>query len=84
MYIYYFVFTIPGKFRLGVLHSSLLKGSVQRKLRWVKNGVNRSVGASDCGAGQSFIVLFGFQLDFAIFPFPVSIAQIIGKFWKNR
>jgi hypothetical protein len=61
-----------------------LKGSVQRKLRWVKNGVNRSVGASDYGAGHSFVVLFGFQLGFAIFPFPVSTAQIIGEFWKNR
>ncbi len=32
------------------------KGSVQGKLRWVENGVNRSVGASDCGAGHSFVV----------------------------
>jgi hypothetical protein len=61
-----------------------LKGSVQRKLRWVENGVNRSAGASDYGAGHFFVVLFGFHLDFAIFPFPVSTAQIIGKFWKNR
>ncbi len=61
-----------------------LKGSVQRKLRWVENGVNRSVGASNCGAGHSFVVLFGFHLDFAIFPFPVSTAQIIGEFWKNK
>jgi hypothetical protein len=55
------------------------KGSVQRKLRWVENGVNRSVGASDCGAGRSFVILFGFHLGFAIFPFPVSTAQIIGE-----
>jgi hypothetical protein len=55
-----------------------IKGSVQRKLRWVKNGVNKSVGASDCGAGHSFVVLFRFDLGFAIFPFPVSTAQIIG------
>jgi hypothetical protein len=61
-----------------------LKGSVQRKLRWVKNDLNRSVGASDCGAGHSFVVLFGFHLGFTIFPFPVSTVQIIGKFWKNR
>ncbi len=60
------------------------KGSVQRKLRWVENGVNRSVGALDCGAGRSFVVLFGFHLGFAIFPFPVSTAQIIGEFWKNK
>jgi hypothetical protein len=59
---------------------NVLKGSVQRKLRWVENGVNRSVGASDCGAGRSFVDLFGFHLGFAIFPFPVSTAQIIGDF----
>ncbi len=64
----------------GVLDNFILKGSVQRKLRWVENGVNRSVGASDCGAGRSFVVLFRFHLGFAIFPFPVSTAQIIGKF----
>jgi hypothetical protein len=50
----------------------IIKGSVQRKLRWVENGVNRSVGASDCGAGHCFAVLFRFRLGFAIFPFPVS------------
>jgi hypothetical protein len=61
-----------------------IKGSVQRKLRWVENGANRSVGASDCGAGRSFVVLFGFHLGFAIFPYPVSNAQIIGEFWINR
>ena len=61
-----------------------VKGSVQRKLRWVENGVNRSVGASDCGAGRSFVVLFRFHLGFAIFPFPVSAVKIIGKFWINR
>jgi hypothetical protein len=60
------------------------KGNVQRKLRWVENGVNRSVGASDCGAGHSFVVLFGFHLGFAIFPFPVSTVKIIGEFWINR
>jgi hypothetical protein len=46
--------------------------------------VNRSVGASDCGAGHSFVVLFRFHLGFTIFPFPVSTTQIIGEFWKNR
>jgi hypothetical protein len=60
-----------------------LQGSVQRKLRWVENSVNRSVGgASDWGTGHSFVVLFGFHLDFAIFLFLVSTAQIIGEFWK--
>jgi hypothetical protein len=56
------------------------KGSVQRKLRWVENGVNRSVGASDYGAGHSFVVLFRFHLGFAIFPFPVSSAEFTGEF----
>ncbi len=60
------------------------KGSVQRKLRWVENGVNRSVGASDCGSGHSFVVLFRFHLGFTIFPFPVSTPEFIGKFWKNK
>ncbi len=65
-------------------HILELKGSVQRKLRWVENGVNRSVGASDCGAGHSFVVLFRFHSGFAIFPFPVSTAEFIGEFWKNK
>jgi hypothetical protein len=41
-------------------------------------------GALDCGAGHFFVVLIGFHLGFTIFPFPVSTAQIIGEFWKNR
>ncbi len=61
-----------------------LKGSVQRKVRWVENGVNRSIGASDCGAWHSFVVLFGFHLGLTIFPFPVSTAQDIGEFRKNK
>jgi hypothetical protein len=62
----------------------LLKGSVQRKLRWVKNDVIRSIGAWDCGAGHSFVVLLGFHLGFTIFQFPVSTVQILGEFWNNR
>jgi hypothetical protein len=61
-----------------------LKGSVQRKLRWVENVVNRSVGASDCGAGHSFVDLFRFHFDFTKFPFPVSTGEFIGKFWTNK
>jgi hypothetical protein len=53
-----------------------LKGSVQRKLRWVENNVNRSVGALECGARHSSVILFGFHLDFTIFLFPVSTAQV--------
>ncbi len=66
------------------LNLSAFKGSVQRKLRWVENGVNRSIGARDSGAGHSFVVLFRFCLGFAIFPFPVSTAEFIGKFWSNK
>ncbi len=62
----------------------MIKDSVQRKLRWVENGVNRNVGASDCGAGYSFVVLFRFRLGFDIFPFPAITARIIGDLWKNR
>jgi hypothetical protein len=61
-----------------------LKGIVQRKLRWVENGVNRSVGASYCSAGHSFVILFRFHLGFPLLPFPVSTAQVIGEFRKNR
>ncbi len=61
-----------------------LKGSVQQKLRWIENGVNRSIGASDCGPGNSFAVLFRFNLVFTIFPFLVSIAKFIGEFWTNK
>ncbi len=50
------------------------EGSVKRKLRWVENSVNRSRSALDWGAGHSFVVLFGFRIDFTIFPFPVSTA----------
>jgi hypothetical protein len=55
-----------------LVYNFVLKGSVQQKQRWVENVVTRSVGASDCGAGHSFVVLFGFHIDFTIFPFPVS------------
>ncbi len=75
-------FNMPGKFYN--LRNIPIKGSVQRKLSWVENGVNRSVGTSDCGAGHSFVVFFGFHLGFAIFPFPVSTAKLIGEFWINR
>jgi hypothetical protein len=74
----------PGNGHEGWKTLTYLKGSVKRKLRWVENGFNRSVGASDCGAGHCFVVLFGFHLGFAIFPFPVSTTQFIGEFWKNR
>jgi hypothetical protein len=40
----------------------LLKGSVQRKLRWVENGVIRRVWASYRGAGYYFVILGGLRL----------------------
>ncbi len=63
---------------------TVLKGSVQWKLRWVYNGFNLYVWAWDCGAGRFYVVLFRFHLAFIIFPFPVSTAQLIGEFSKTR
>ncbi len=60
---------IPNTYAYILYIHFLIKGSVQRKLRWVENGVNRSEGASDCGAGRSFVLLFGFHVGFAIFRF---------------
>jgi hypothetical protein len=60
------------------------KGSVQYKLRWVKNGDIWRVWAWYRGAGYYFVVLGGLRLVFTLFPFPVSTAQIIGESWKNR
>jgi hypothetical protein len=60
------------------------KGSVQRKLRGVENSVNRCVRAWNCGTGRFYVVLLRLHLVFTIFPFPVSTAQFIGKFWQNR
>jgi hypothetical protein len=61
-----------------------VKGSVQRKLRWVENGVNQCVWAWDSGAGRFYVVLLRLHLVLTIFPFPVSTAQVIGEFWMNR
>jgi hypothetical protein len=62
----------------------MIKGSVQQKVRWVKNVVIQEVWASHCGAGYYFVDLGGFHLVYAFFLFPVSMAQIIGEFWKKR
>jgi hypothetical protein len=66
------------------LNGKSLKGSVQRKLRWVENGVIRQQWALHCGAGYYFVDLGGLHLGYAFFPFPFSTAQITGEFWKNR
>jgi hypothetical protein len=57
-----------------------LKGSVQRKLRWVETGLKRWVWPSDRGAGPHFIVKASLHLVFSLFPFPVSTTQFIGEF----
>jgi hypothetical protein len=51
------------------------QGSVQRKLRWVENGVNKCIRASYRGAGYYFVVLGGLHLVFTFFLYPVSTAQ---------
>jgi hypothetical protein len=74
-----FVFTITllKKVYLGCNFS--IKGSVQQKLKWVKSGVFLLVWASYFGAGCYFVVLGGLHLVYTFFPFPVSMAQIIGE-----
>jgi hypothetical protein len=62
----------------------LLQGIAQRKVRWVESGVIRRLWASYCGAGYYFVVSGGLHLVFTLFLFPVSTAQIMGEFWKNR
>jgi hypothetical protein len=62
----------------------IVKGSVQRKLRWVETGVNQWVWASDRGAGQYFIIKVSLHLVLSLFPFPVSTTQFIDDFWNNR
>ncbi len=43
-----------------------LEGTVQRKLRWVKSGVNRGVMLQYWGAGHYFLILKGHYLIFRI------------------
>ncbi len=61
-----------------------LKDCVQRKLRQVKSIANRLVLASDNGTGQDFVFVICCHLIFAVFPFPVNTAQLIGEFCKNE
>ncbi len=63
---------------------SSLKGSVQRKLRWVQIGANRWIMAWDFGAGHYSDVLLRHRLALNIFPFPVTTAELIGKFSNDR
>jgi hypothetical protein len=62
-----------------------LKGSDQRKLRWVKNSASRCILlAWDCGAGPYFEFLIRRCIVMNVFPFPVSTANLLGDFYNNR
>jgi hypothetical protein len=61
----------------------MLKGIVQRKLRWVESGVNRWVMLKYWGAGHYFLILKGHYLVFRIKCFAAIGAQIIGNVGKN-
>ncbi len=61
-----------------------LKGSVQRKLRWVLKSANHYILALDCGAGHYFDFLIHHCQVLNIFPFAVSTAKLIGDFYNNK
>jgi hypothetical protein len=61
----------------------LLKGSVQQKLREVKNIVNGWALASGRGAGHYFGFLLLRHLVLNVFPFKINTAQIIGELCTN-
>jgi hypothetical protein len=57
--------------------------SLQRKLRLVKNSASNRVLAKGLAMDIIFVKV-SLPLEINIFPFTVSIAQLIGKFWKHR
>ncbi len=59
---------------------SVLKGSVQRKLTWVENGVNGWILAFDCGAGHYFDFLIRRHIVLNLFPFPLRTEKLLGEF----
>jgi hypothetical protein len=61
-----------------------VKGSVQRKLRWVLYNANRWIKAWDSGAGHYFYFLIRQRLALNIFLFPVTTAKLIGELFNNR
>jgi hypothetical protein len=65
------------------IQKQLFKGIVQRKLRWVKSGVNRAVNASVLGRWTLFLMLKGHYLAFRIKRFAATWAHIIGNVGKN-
>jgi hypothetical protein len=58
------------------------KGSVQRKLRWVENGVDPRVQALDHGAGHYFLVLVRLHLVLTILYF--RFRSVLPNLWTNR
>ncbi len=69
---------------LGRPEKPALKVVSSEKLRWVESVIFWQVWASYHGAGYYFVVLGSLHLVYTFFPFPVSTAQIIGEFWRNR
>jgi hypothetical protein len=59
------------------------KGIVQRKLRWVKSGVNCWVMLQYWGAEHYFLILKGHYPVFRIKHFAATRAQIINNVGKN-
>ncbi len=62
---------------------SVIKGIVQRKLRWVESGVTRWVMLQYWGAGHYFLILKGHHLVVRIKRFSATRAQIISNVGNN-
>jgi hypothetical protein len=60
-----------------------VKGIVQRKLRWVKNGTYRWVCLKGCGAGHYLLILQGGHLGYNKKSFAANKAQFISTVEKN-
>ncbi len=65
------------------LPNDRIKGTVQRKLRWVESGVNRWVMLQYWSAGHYFLILKGHYRVFRIKRFAATWAFIIGNVGKN-
>jgi hypothetical protein len=67
-----------------LLKSAVVKGIVQRKLRWVESGVNRWVMLQYWGAGHYFLILKGHYLVFRLKllpPLEHKLLVYVGKNW---
>ncbi len=60
-----------------------IKGSVQRKLRWVEYCANLWVLASNRGAGHYFLSLLSLHVALNVFLFLFSKAKFLGDFRTN-